>query len=234
MILNTINDTNTEGSSALQPSSKILTGKIKKVCPNNYHKGISQEVFPFKKEEDIQKIKNYLLAKHRYRDHFYFTLGINTGMRVWDILNLKWIDLLDNNGDFKEKTTIREHKTGKFRTIYIKFSLKESLTQYYKSLSNPLPTDYVFKGQGTNQLKTNSAYRTIKRLAQKLKIPFNVGTHSLRKTFGYHQYKVHVGTDPLFINKLQRLFNHESSNTTLRYIGMEDEIQEQYYEDVQL
>lgn len=228
MILTNTN-ISTDGSSALASYEEVSP-----VTSHNYRKGMSQEVFPFKNKEDIKMIKDYLTARHRYRDHALFSLGINTGMRIGDILNLRWSDILDSTGEIKDEFKIREHKTGKFRTLFITSILKESLTVYRRNTNISSFNEYIFKGQGTEQIKTNSAYRTFKRLSKKLKINFNVGTHSLRKTFGYHQYKMHSSKDPLFINELQEIFNHESSNTTLRYIGIAKEKQKQYYEEVQL
>ena len=73
----------------------------------------------------------------------------------------------------------------------------------------------------------------LKRIQQEVGITFNVGTHSLRKTFGYWQLKAHQD-DAMFLCHLQEMFNHATPKVTLRYCGLEDENMEQYYNDVNI
>ena len=67
----------------------------------------------------------------------------------------------------------------------------------------------------------------MKKAAKAVGVPYNVGTHSLRKTFGYRYYKTTGDLDTL-----QRIFNHSSSLITMRYIGLDAEILKAAYERV--
>lgn len=216
----------TNGTSALKST-------VENKFPSNYNKGKSQEVFPLKKKEDIQKIKDFYLARRRYRDYALFCFGINTGMRCGDMLHLKWSDVLDEQGEILSSFTIREEKTNKFRKIFINQSAAEGLKVFLKSKQHDL-TGFIFSGKGTPVLKVNSVYRMYKRTAEKLGININVGTHTIRKTFGYHQYKINSKTDPEFLLRLQKMYKHSSSYVTLAYIGITDEQEEVYYNNVNL
>jgi integrase len=226
MILTRKTITETDGSLALKP---------KKICVNNCRRDEPQEVYPFKNVEDIAKIKNYFLNKKQYRNYTLFVLGINTGLRCGDILNLEWNDVLDNTGCVLDKIVVREEKTEKFRPIYFNASVKEALTLLQKKEKRtPTPAGYIFKSQRNDHLEVNSVYRMLKDTAKEVGITFNVGTHSMRKTWGYHQYISHVDSNPKFILELQKMFNHSSSEITLAYIGITDECNEQYYNDINL
>lgn len=86
------------------------------------------------------------------------------------------------------------------------------------------PDEPLFITQQHNRLDRNQAYRIISRAAKLLNIPDKIGTHSLRKTFGYHHYKQFDN-----IELLQKIFNHSYSAITLRYIGIEQDIIDESY-----
>jgi integrase len=69
-------------------------------------------VEPIRDEKKIEAVKRNLLDGNHYRDYLLFTLGINTGLRVSDLLKLKYTDVLDDKGKFKSHITIKEKKTG--------------------------------------------------------------------------------------------------------------------------
>ena len=145
----------TSGNLALKPTDK-------RVVVNNHHKDRSQEVFPIKDKDVIQKIKSFYLARRRYRDYALFTFGINVGMRCGDMLRLKWSDLLDDDGAIVEQFTIKEEKTNKFRTIHVNQSAADGLRVYLeKGKHSDLATGFIFNGKGTDQLKVNSVYRML-------------------------------------------------------------------------
>lgn len=141
-------------------------------------------------------------------------MGINCGLRISDILSL-------NVGDVKNKNYIilTEQKTYKTKKIPINILLKGILKAYTKNKTNDLPLFTSIKTG--NRLDRFSAYRIIKYACKQAKIESNIGTHTLRKTFGYHHYKKYKD-----IALLQKIFNHSSPEITLRYIGI---TQEQIY-----
>ena len=78
--------------------------------------------------------------------------------------------------------------------------------------------------KGNGSIKRNQAYKILSEAAHAVGIKDNIGTHSMRKTFGYHAYK--TGID---ISILQKIFNHSCPSITLRYIGItQDDIDDVY------
>lgn len=166
-----------------------------------------EEVSPIKDKDDLQGMKDYL---REWNEMYYmmFITGLNTGLRIGDILTLKVKDVQGWH------IKLRERKTGKTITRRMTKELKREMRRYIKG--KPFH-HYLFKSrQGNNRPITRErAYQIIKAAAEELGID-NVGTHTMRKTFGYTYYKKtkDVGT-------LQKLFNHSSPAITLRYIGIE-------------
>ena len=169
-------------------------------------------VEPIRKKSDLTKIK-LLLKEQSQRNLLLFLLGINTGLRISDILSLRVADVLN-----KDYICIVEKKTKKYRKIILSNSLKLKLKNYTQK--KPL-TDYLFKSRkGTNQPITRiQAYRIIQNACQVVEIKENFGTHTLRKTFGYHFYKKTKD-----IALLQNILNHSSPKITLRYIGLTQDL----------
>lgn len=171
-------------------------------------------VQPIKKLEDIQKIKKYLAKKPR--DTLLFSFGINTGLRISDILSL-------NVGDVKGRDyiEIREKKTNKYKKFPLNSFLKEEINLFVEVLPSEQPLFYT---QKHCRLDRAQAYRILNKAAQVVGMKERIGTHTLRKTFGYHHYKKYND-----IVLLQKIFNHSSPSVTLRYIGIEqDTIDESY------
>lgn len=219
--------TETDGNLALK--AMVVSTKP---CDTNRKKDESTEVFPLKDIKDIEKIKNYFLANERYREYAWFTIGINTGLRCGDIVLLKWETFFDSTGQLYNEVTVREHKTKKFRNIFLNGSVVKALTLYREHTD--LCIGYLFESQRNVHLNENTIYRYLKDAAKLVGIKINVGSHTIRKTFGYHQYKTHAPTNPRFIYELQKLFGHSSSEVTLCYIGITSERNEEYYNDVNL
>ena len=165
-------------------------------------------VQPIKKIEDIQKIKKYLAKKPR--DALLFSFGINTGLRISDILSL---DIGDVKG--RDYIEIREKKTNKYKKFPLNRFLKEEIDLFVEGLPSEQPLFYTQKHY---RLDRAQAYRILNKAAQAVGVQERIGTHTLRKTFGYHHYKKYND-----IVLLQKIFNHSSPSVTLRYIGIEQD-----------
>lgn len=188
-----------------------------------------REVDPFKNKKDIEKMKQYLKGKDNLRDYTIFVVGINVGLRAGDLLSLKWADVLNENGTIKDNLLITEEKTSKTKELTLNNSVKDALSEYLKSLQG-LESDYVFSSRkGNEHLQVRSLHRIIKQATRDLNIKGNYGTHSLRKTFGYHRYKAGI---PL--ETLQKMFNHSSQAITLKYIGITKEVIQDAYKSINL
>lgn len=174
-------------------------------------------VQPIRDRNLIKKMKNELL-KGGFRNYMLFNIGINTGLRVSDILNLKVMDVKD-----KTHITINEKKTNKTKRILINSNLKNDIDNYIENMEID---DYLFKSRkGQNQpLSRVQAYRILNSAAVNLNL-CEVGTHTMRKTFGYWHYNIYKD-----VAILQDIFNHSSPSITLRYIGITDDMKDKTIE----
>ena len=159
--------------------------------------------------EDLRKLEEYF-KNNSPRNLLLFTVGTNCGLRISDIIAL-------NVGDVKDKTYIQiiEKKTGKYKKFPVNSKLKQMFDEYTKG---KCLEDALFKSKFNNRMDRFSSYRIIKTACKNAGIKVKVGTHTMRKTFGYHHYKKYKD-----IAMLQKIFNHSSPQITLRYIGIEQE-----------
>jgi len=166
-------------------------------------------VEPIRNKKDIEKIEK-LLAKQSKRDLLIFTIGTNCGLRISDILAL-------NVGDVRDKNYIQivEKKTGKFKKFPINSKLKPMLVDYIKGRRNNEP---LFLSRWKNRFDRVAAYYMLRNACEQLGIEAKIGTHTMRKTFGYHHYQQFKD-----VVLLQKIFNHSSPQITLRYIGIEQD-----------
>ena len=170
-------------------------------------------VQPIRNREKIEEIKSVLL-ENGIRDLLLFTMGINTGLRISDLLKLTVADVKD-----KSHVELKEQKTGKIKRFPIQQSLQQLLNDYIK---NKPVNEYLFKSRnhskGSRPITRVMAYEILNNACSKCGIKDKIGTHTLRKTFGYHYYqKTHD------IALLQKILNHSSPSITLRYIGIEQD-----------
>ena len=188
---------------------------------------------------DTKTIKNMraILKSQSTRNELLFILGINVGLRISDILKLKVKDLTKLNTKApKDYVIITEIKTRKTKKFYIGDIVKKVIENYMKENDNPGFDTYIFLSRkGINMLITRQqAYRIINNAAESLGIVERndqgnlihgeIGTHTLRKTFGYHSFQ--NGTS---LELLMDLFNHSSKTQTLRYIGITEEQKKDVY-----
>lgn len=172
-------------------------------------------VEPIRSKSDIKKIEKQL-KKRNIRDLLLFDIGINCGLRISDILAL-------DVKDVKNKTHIqlRERKTGKQKKLPINSKLKPMIDNFTKNKSGEEP---LFETIFGNRMGRIMAYKIINEVCRDAGLCLKVGTHTMRKTFGYHHYKKFRD-----VAMLQTMFNHSTPKITLRYIGIsQDEIDESY------
>lgn len=177
------------------------------------------EVYPLKEKIEIEKMKRCLHG----RDLLLFIIGINTSLRISDIVKLKREDF-DN-----ERLILREKKTGKMKYIYINDSIRKAIAELAPTSGYLFPSRKRDSSGDLQPITTTQAHRIIKAAAKRAGISYNVGSHTMRKTFAYHAYK--NGTD---LALLMRVLNHSSQAETLRYIGIERKAQDNVYINVNL
>lgn len=191
---------------------------------------------PIKKTRDLENFKNYYKEiKPNYRNRLLIILGLNTALRISDILSLKWNYIYDfEKKEYKDHIIITEQKTGKTSQIYINSSVLDALKEYKEDLEqknqNIDSNTYLFNHTNKNVSITRSqAFRIIKEAADYCSISGVISCHSLRKTFGYHAWK--QGASPAL---LVTIFNHSSFNITKRYLGIEQDDKDQIFKEIKL
>jgi integrase len=185
-------------------------------------------VEPIKSKTLISKmVKN--LEKRNDRDALLFRMGINTILRISDIITLKYSDLFDSNGKIKNYLQLHEQKTKKSKKIKLNKLIKQEIIKYVNK-NNISGDDYLFhslKNKDKHLDRTN-AWRVLKRSADNVGIQ-NFGTHSMRKTLAYYIYQ---STKNLSL--VMKMLNHQNPAVTLRYIGIDQDMIDTAYEDYSL
>jgi len=193
-------------------------------------------VEPIRELKTIKSIRS-ILKDQSLRNELLFIFGINVGLRISDILKLKIEDLVKSNfKTVRDYVIITEKKTGKTKKFYIGDIVKKVIENYIKELSNLDMINYVFQSRkGENMPITRQrAYRILNNAAEIIGlveknekgviICGEIGTHTLRKTFGYHAYQ-----NGSSLELLMDIFNHSSKTQTLRYIGITEEQKKEVY-----
>jgi integrase len=192
--------------------------------PNHPKKGSTIKVEPIRKTKDIETIKKLLSDKPR--DLALFTLGINTNLRASDLLSLKVGQVRGLKAN--DEIELKERKTGKRRRI----TLNSACINAVKNLlaSKPLKdSDYLFHSQRGKVLTVPSVHRLVKSWCGAINLKGNYGSHTLRKTWGYHQ-RLTFGTD---LPRLMVCFNHATQRQTLDYLCIqESEIKDVYMNEL--
>ena len=191
--------------------------------PNHPKKGDTIKVDPITELKDIKLIKK--LLRDKPRDYCLFTMGINTNLRASDLIRITASDVRRKNpGD---ALIIKEKKTGKERRI----TLNDSVISAVKELLAHQPyldTDPLFRSKkGGKTLSVPSINRLVKGWCHEINLKGNYGSHTLRKTWGYHQ-RVTFGID---LPRLMVCFNHSTQSQTLSYLCIQPEEIKEVYEN---
>jgi integrase len=166
------------------------------------------DVQPIRSLEKLKDMKWSLKKWGSERDYILFLLGINTGLRVSDLLALKVKDVKG-----KTKLIIKEGKTNKPRTIQLN-NVFDELATYIDTVDS----EWLFPSRkGDKPISKIQAYRQLNKAADMVDID-SVGTHTMRKTFGYWHYKQFKD-----VAELQMILNHSHPSITLKYIGITNE-----------
>ena len=169
--------------------------------------------------DEAMNLIRKLARDSNYKMSLFIALGCFTGLRISDILSLRWNQVLDT-----DEFTIIEHKTKKKRTIRVNLQLKKHIRDCYEHIQ-PVginaPILISQKGTVFSIQRINEVLKEIKR-KYRLQIG-NFSCHSLRKTFGRQVYNMNNDNSELALVKLMELFNHSSVSITKRYLGLRQE-----------
>lgn len=188
---------------------------------------------PIRKINEIHELRQFFHNKGEIRNYVLITLGINTALRISDLLQIKWQDIWNFEArHFREHITVTEQKTGKIANILLNNQCLECINELKESLKDSInPDEYIFKSRiGNNRhIGRNRAYVIIKEACQALGYEGNLSCHSLRKTFGYHAWK--QGISPALI---MSIYNHSSMEVTKRYLSIEQDDKDEVYKKIML
>lgn len=168
-----------------------------------------KNVQPLRNLEQIENMKWSLKRHCSQRDYIMFLVGINTGLRIGDLLKLRTKDVKD-----KKHITIKEGKMAKPRKIQLT-NIYDDLHEYVKTVNS----EWLFPSRkGDKAITATQAYRQLNKASEMVDIYEGIGTDTMRKTFGYWFYRKTKD-----VVKLQIIFNHPHPRITLQYIGITDE-----------
>jgi len=187
-------------------------------------------VEPIKNKKKIQEIQKYLKAKN-LRDYLLFVIGTNTGRRISDILKLQVKDVMDDQGNIKEFWLLTEQKTKKQARIKLNSKVRQAIKEYIATLADYNMDTYLFASRkGGKPITRQHAWLILKDAADATGLDVIVGTHTLRKTWGYHAYEASEHNIGLIMDAL----NHSTPKHTLRYIGISQKAKDALMEMVQI
>lgn len=199
---------------------------------------------PIKDLDTIREISAFLIREKRYRDNMLFIVGINIGLRISDLLKLRFAHFIDDGMCFRSQFQILEQKTQntrkqkKTRCITINAAVMDAIELYLQNTNGCSLSDYMFRGESNRSdaskpMTRKSADRILKSIGDDMELGIHMSTHTLRKTFGYHQMAM-AGNSERQLLLLQKMFGHSSPAMTLNYIGLTDEEISSAYKNLNL
>ncbi|MFJ8457411.1 tyrosine-type recombinase/integrase [Bacillus paramycoides] len=181
------------------------------------------DVQPIRSKEQIEDMKWALKRHCSERDYILFLIGIHTGLRVSDLLQLETQTILKLKRKKRKEFKIKEGKTKKERMINLT-SIFDEVYSYAQTLDNT----WLFPSRkGDKPISKIQAYRQLQKAGDFASVE-SIGTHTMRKTFGYWFYK-----QTKDVAMLQEILNHSTPQITLKYIGInkeeKDNILDEFY-----
>lgn len=182
---------------------------------------------PIKNREKLERFRNYYKeTEYQPRNYALIVLGLNSALRISDILELQWKDVYDRD-TFKKHIYVIEKKTKKENILAMNPSSLEALEVYRQTLTDFHESDYIFcsKNNSDSPLSRSQAFRIIKKAAACCGLENqHISCHSLRKTFGYYAWQ--GGTPPAL---LMSIYNHSSYEITKRYLCIDQMEKDEVY-----
>ncbi|MBE4909561.1 tyrosine-type recombinase/integrase [Bacillus luteolus] len=164
-----------------------------------------------KDEKLLKEMKAFLLPRSS-RDYCLFMLGINTGIRIQDLLTLHVNNVVNEKNDISFYLLTSNEVDP---PIFLNKHVRKSIGKWIKE-GQLAYEDFLFKSRKTNEpITRQQAYRIINEAAKQAGVQGAIGTHTLRKTFGYHAYRKGVA-----ISLIQKRLQHTTKAETYQYIGI--------------
>lgn len=187
---------------------------------------------PIRNAEKLELFKDYYRnVKPNERNYTLIITGLNTALRISDLLNLKCSDIYDfRHHSFLSHICVLEKKTGKRNRIFINRSSKEALEKLL-DFDEKEENSWIFESQRQKEkpLSRIQAYRIVREAADYAGLGCGISCHSLRKTFGYHAWK--SGSQPAV---LMNIYNHSTFQITKRYLGIEQDDRDEVFMNIDI
>lgn len=173
--------------------------------------------------EDFRAIQQYYLDAGRIRDWAMWTIGVSLGLRISDLLSLRFSNLIDNDKKtFKPRIQIYEQKTGKLNNCLITDAVIHAMTRYLDSIKWEFDLDgFLFPSRKTKgKMYEECGWRILSEAGKALNLPLVIGSHTMRKSFANIAACVDKSCiDMNAITKVQGLLNHSDQRVTMSYLG---------------
>lgn len=182
--------------------------------------------------DDFKAIQDYFLERGDIRSYALWTIGVSFGIRISDLVTLRFCHLLNEDMTYRDRVFIYEKKTSKLNQLLITDSVKAAVDKLIKAEGDAFQYgSFLFKSRRTGvAIDEKTAHRLLKNAQRALNLPINIGSHTMRKSFGdigvcVSKYRI----DPEKFSAISRRYNHSDPRYTMMYLGvyqrMEDEIQ---------
>jgi len=187
--------------------------------PHHPRKGSSIRCEPIRDLNDIKKIKQHLLNQERYRDLCLFDTGINTAWRANELLSISIGQVMNRN--LFPPVTLKQSKTQDYRQTPINDNARSSIDRWLEEYKRMHPRRFkpeakLFVSQRAPALTVPTVSTMIKNICREVDIIGQHSSHTMRKTWGYHQRMTY--DVPLFT--IMRALGHKSEHQTAVYIGI--------------
>lgn len=176
--------------------------------------------------DDFKKLQDYFLENNKLRDYAMWTTGVCLGVRASDLCVLKWKNILNDDLSFKEKITMYEKKTNKLQNCKITECVIKTLTMLLNNVHWNIDLDeFIFPNNRKSHITEQYCYLIIHRAAQSIGLEYELGSHSMRKSFANIVLCLDKHTiDMNALTKIQGLLNHSDVKCTMKYLGTLDEM----------
>ena len=190
---------------------------------NPPQKGTKTKVMPIKRLKDVETIKRMLANEPR--NYALFVVGINTALKASDLATLTVSEVRHlKPGDM---LNVKGKKHGKKRQITLNKACTKAISKLIEAEALH-DDDPLFKSRKKGgRLTVQSIHRLVKGWCRAINLSGNFGSHTLRKTFGYHR-RVTFGRS---LNELKKVFAHNSKRVTMEYLCLQSDDGKDIYMD---